>query len=241
MLSVQHITKSFEGKPILQDLTLYVPDRSTVSILGRSGSGKTTLLKILAGLTPPDSGSILLDHNDISTVPSGKRNIVYIYQESLLFPHLDVFENVAFGLRVRKLPADEINKRTRAMLRDLGLEDKLENKPHELSGGQQQRVSFGRALIVNPKILLLDEPFGNLDTATRGEMQSLFKRITKQYEITSVFVTHDLKEAILMGDQIGLLKNGGVRLYETKKEFIQDSDSGVKQERDFWQSITDED
>lgn len=238
VLSVRHITKSFGGQPVLRDVTLDVADHRTISILGRSGSGKTTMLKIIAGLTAPDDGTIWMNKHEIGQLSPRDRHIVYIYQESLLFPHLNVYENVAFGLRVRRLPEDEIHDLTQSMLKNLGLEAKAESMPDELSGGQQQRVSFGRALIINPGILLLDEPFGNLDSRTRQEMQSFFKSIAEQYAITSLFVTHDLKEAILMGDQIGLLKEGKVRIYETRDEFVKDSESGVREEQEFWQSLS---
>src|SRR5262249_13796668 len=153
----------------------------------RSGCGKTTLLKIIAGLLDPDSGAVFLQETNINGVPAHKRNIVYLYQEALLFPHLNVFENIAFGLRLRKMPEAIIHNRTMEMIRSLELEEQREKMPHLLSGGQKQRVSFGRALIINPLLLLLDEPFGNLDVGTRAGMQEFFRTVAQKFKITSIF------------------------------------------------------
>src|ERR1700704_2850707 len=189
------ISKAFGAEPVLADVSLAVDHHETVSVLGRSGSGKTTLLKIVAGLETADRGELRLDGRRLDGVPPQARGVVYLYQEPLLFPHLDVWENVAFGLRLRGVGGEELARRVQEMIASLELEDHARKRPHQLSGGQRQRVSFGRALIIQPALLLLDEPFGNLDAETRTGMQALFKRVAAAYRITSLFVTHDLKEA----------------------------------------------
>jgi len=236
-LEVKDITKSFEQESVLRDLSLNVSAHETLSVLGKSGCGKTTLLKIIAGILEADSGTALLNGKDVHQMVPHKRSAVYLYQETLLFPHMNVFDNIAFGLRVRKVSEEEIQQRTKEMIVNLELEGKTNQMPHELSGGQRQRVAFGRALVINPEVLLLDEPFGNLDVETRESMQKLFKRIAKKYEITSLFVTHDLKEAILMGDRIALMKRGKLKVYNSTEEFVQDAEAGVQDEIEFWNSL----
>jgi len=235
-LKIKNINKQFGQERVLQDLSFELAERRMLSILGRSGSGKTTLLRVIAGLEQPDTGEIWLDHQLMNAISPHQRNCVYIYQEPLLFPHLNVFENVAFGLRLRKVAELEIKKRVAEMLAELELSDQSKKMPHQLSGGQRQRVAFGRALIINPKVLLLDEPFGALDTETRQNMQQLLKRIVELHPITSIFVTHDLKEAIMMGDQIGMMEDGKLEIFEDKKAFI-DSNENVRGEIDFWKNL----
>ena len=237
MLEAIDIEKAYGTEQVLSGLNFKLAEHEMLSILGRSGSGKTTLLKILAGLEYPDGGQVLLQGKDMSPVPPHRRDIVYLYQEPLLFPHLDVFENVAFGLRLRKRPAAEVKKRVQEMLDNLELPEQARKMPGQLSGGQKQRVAFGRALIINPKVLLLDEPFGALDTETRNSMQELLKRIARDFAITALFVTHGLKEALVMGDRIGLMEKGQLKVFDTKKAFIEDTDTGVQAELDFWRRI----
>jgi putrescine transport system ATP-binding protein len=165
---------------VLDDVSLTLDERHTLSVLGRSGCGKTTLLKLLAGLHAPDRGRIVRRNVDVTTWPVERRDTVYIYQEPLLFPHLTVHENVAFGLRLRGTPETDVAVRVRHMLESLDLAPHHDKAPHQLSGGQKQRVSFGRALIVNPAVLLLDEPFSSLDAETREQMQGLFKRVAAE-------------------------------------------------------------
>jgi ABC-type sugar transport system ATPase subunit len=218
-------------------VTFTLAERHTLSVLGRSGCGKTTLLKALAGLHQLDEGSVHRRGQDITDVPVEKRDIVYLYQEPLLFPHLTVFENVAFGLRLRKVIASRIDRDVKHMLTSLDLVDQSDKAPHLLSGGQRQRVSFGRALIVSPSLLLLDEPFSSLDAETRTQMQALFKRVAAEYAITAIFVTHDLKEALLVGDVFASIRDGRFRAYASRQEFIEDPESGVRQEAGFWRSL----
>lgn len=240
MLSVSHLHKAFGPEVVLKDLSLELKTRHMLSILGRSGSGKTTFLRIIAGLETPDKGDIYWHEQRMNHVPPHQRNIVYLYQEALLFPHLSVFENIAFGLRLRKVAESEIKERVLQMIQDLELDGQKDKMPHQLSGGQRQRVSFGRALIVNPLLLLLDEPFGNLDVETRKRMQDFLKRIAETYQITAIFVTHDLKEAILMGDRIGYMRKGSLYLYEDVKEFVEDTRTEAANEIAFWKSVAGE-
>jgi ABC-type Fe3+/spermidine/putrescine transport system ATPase subunit len=239
LLKIEHLTKSFQSERVLCDLTFSLNEHHTLSIVGRSGCGKTTLLKIIAGLIHPDAGEIYLQDKKINAVPAHERNIVYLYQEPLLFPHLNVFENIAFGLRLRKQPEAEIQKKTNEMIQSLQLQDHARKMPHQLSGGQKQRVSFGRALIINPVLLLLDEPFGNLDADTRATMQEFLRNVVSQFQITSIFVTHDLKEAIVMADQIASMQNGTLQIYEDVDAFVADAKTGVKREIEFWESLNE--
>ncbi|MCF8243788.1 MAG: ABC transporter ATP-binding protein [Saprospiraceae bacterium] len=236
-LKINHISKTFGKEQVLQDLSFTLEAHRMLSILGRSGSGKTTLLKIIAGLEMPDSGTVELNGKTMNEVPAHLRNIVYLYQEPLLFPHLNAFENVAFGLRLRKLPETDIHQKTTEMLESLELGDQSKKMPGQLSGGQRQRVAFGRALIVEPQVLLLDEPFGALDTETRSAMQQLLKRMVATFKITTLFVTHDLKEALLMGDEMALMQGGILKKYETKAAFVQDARTGVGEEVAFWAAL----
>ena len=238
LLEVSHLVKSFGTDVVLSHVELTLAPAETLSILGKSGCGKTTLLKIIAGLVPADAGSLRLRGEPLDLLPASKRNIVYISQEPLLFPHLSVFENIAFGLRIRKLDKADVRAQVDQLAASLGLSDKLRSMPNELSGGQKQRVSFGRALIIQPQVLLLDEPFGSLDSHTRAEMQALFGQISREQQISSIFVTHDLKEAILIGDRIALMEKGMLKSYPDKNSFISDAGTGVQREMDFWKSLS---
>lgn len=236
-LTLQNISKQYNGKPVLKQIDCSIPSHITMSILGKSGCGKSTLLKIIAGLEQQDGGSIFLEQKDIGHKKPNDRNIVYLFQEPLLFPHLNVFENIAFGLRIRKFTSAEIKSKSGIMLQSLELEDHQQKMPHQLSGGQKQRVAFGRAVIINPPLILLDEPFSSLDVEIRAAMQQLYKRLAKQFNITAMFVTHDLKEALLMGDQIAYMENGLLQVFENKKDFINDNRTGVKNEVEFWNTL----
>jgi ABC-type sugar transport system ATPase subunit len=237
LLSVQNIKKTFGDADILRGCSFDLSHGTTLSILGKSGCGKTTLLKIIAGLLDDFEGDIFLDNKSINHKTPQTRNIVYLYQEPLLFPHLDVFDNVAFGLKLRKIDPSIIRQKTVTMLGELELSDQIHKMPHQLSGGQRQRVAFGRALIIEPKLLLLDEPFGALDAETRATMQQFFKKIADLHQISSIFVTHDLKEAVLVGDTLGFMENGRLKIYPSVSDFILDEKTGMQREIEFWKNI----
>ncbi|MEM6343288.1 MAG: ABC transporter ATP-binding protein [Bacteroidota bacterium] len=234
MIHCERLNKRFGSEQVLEEVSFSLAERETLSVLGRSGSGKTTLLKILAGLESADEGEILLKGQRINEQSPQERGIVYLYQEALLFPHLNVFENLAFGLRLRRTPSPEVKRAVEEMLARLGLSEQASKMPYQLSGGQKQRVSFGRALIINPKVLLLDEPFGALDVETRSSMQAFLKEVSLEYQITAIFVTHDLKEALLMGDRIGYMRAGKLDIYDSKEAFVQDPRTEAQSEIEFW-------
>jgi putrescine transport system ATP-binding protein len=236
-LNIQNLQKAFDGTPVLNGISLDLNARQTLAVLGRSGGGKTTLLKIVAGLLSADTGSIHLNGENLTQRPPQERGIVYLYQEALLFPHLNVFENVAFGLRLRHVAPADIQNRTEQMLVGLGLADHARKMPTALSGGQRQRVAFGRALIIQPRLLLLDEPFGALDVETRTQMQQLYRRVAQEQGITAIFVTHDLKEALVMGDRWGYLERGNLQIFNTLQAFADSEKTGVRQEIEFWKQL----
>lgn len=237
-LEIKNLTKSFGKQEIVSHLDIVLEAGKTLSILGKSGCGKTTMLKMIAGLETPDEGSVKLLNVLMNDLAPAKRGIVYLYQEDLLFSHLTVYENIAFGLRIKKKENAFVDREVTKMITELQLEGHANKKPHEISGGQRQRVSFGRAIITNPSLLLLDEPFGSLDAGTRKDMQKLFTRLSSTYNITSLFVTHDLKEAILMGDEIGLMRAGKLKIYKHQDDFMNDPETGVGAEIDFWEGLS---
>ena len=237
MIEVQGIHKRFQGEPVLRDIGFQLQAGQTLSVLGKSGCGKTTLLKALAGLLSPDGGSFRIDGQEMLGLPPERRGVVYLSQEPLLFPHLDVFENIAFGLRIRKVPAAEITARVTEMLARIGLSDHAHKRSEQLSGGQRQRVAFGRAIVIQPRVLLLDEPFGSLDAHTRAEMQALFMELRAAYASTCLFVTHDLREALALADQIGRMAAGRFEQFPDLGAFLHAEDTGIDQELAFWKHI----
>ncbi|TAE53001.1 MAG: ABC transporter ATP-binding protein [Bacteroidetes bacterium] len=238
MLNVSHLHKTFGSGQILRDISFSIAEREMLAVLGRSGSGKTTLLKILAGLESQTSGEIVMEGRQIQEVPPQNRGIVYLYQEPLLFPHLDVYENLAFGLRLRNTDKAMLHPQVEEMLSLLGLEGLAARMPGQLSGGQKQRVAFGRALLVKPRMLLLDEPFGNLDSETRRQMQDLLRKTTTAYQISGIFVTHDIREAMVMGDRLAYIHQGDLTCYDSREAFLQDPRTEAARERDFWLSLS---
>lgn len=211
IIELKNITMSFEGNTILDNLNLSVKDGEFVTLLGASGCGKTTTLRILAGFFEPDSGDVFFDGKRINGVPPYKRNINTIFQRYALFPHLNVYENIAFGLRVKKLPETEIRDRVQEMLKLVNLSGYEKRKVDRLSGGQQQRIAIARALVNQPKVLLLDEPLAALDAKLRKDMQNELRRIQRQLGITFIFVTHDQEEALSMSDTVVVMNEGKIQ------------------------------
>ncbi|QMU29936.1 ABC transporter ATP-binding protein [Adhaeribacter radiodurans] len=237
MLQVNNLFKTYANHPVLDQVSLELAPGQILAVLGRSGCGKTTLLKVMAGLLPAEAGTISWAEQNMDAVPVQNREMVYLFQEPLLFPHLSVFENLAYGLRVRKETEVAVQQKVSRMLEELELQEHAPKMPHQLSGGQRQRVSFGRAIIFLPRVLLLDEPFGNLDAQTRATMQTLFLRLAKKFNITALFVTHDVKEALLVGDRWAYMAAGKFQMYASKASFMDDPATGVREELAFWQAL----
>lgn len=211
VISLNNVVVSFDGETILNNINLNIKDKEFVTLLGPSGCGKTTTLRIIGGFIRPDSGSVMFEDKDITKLPPYKRNVNTVFQKYALFPHLDVFENIAFGLRVGKKSEDEIRKSVAEMLELVNLKGFEHRNIQNLSGGQQQRVAIARALINKPKVLLLDEPLGALDLKLRKDMQTELKRIQQSLEITFVYVTHDQEEALTMSDTVVVMKDGNIQ------------------------------
>ena len=211
LIDLKNITVSFDGEKILDDLSLYIRDGEFVTLLGSSGCGKTTTLRIIAGFIDPDEGQVFFDGQDMSGVPPYKREVNTIFQRYALFPHYNVFENIAYGLRVRKTPEPIIREKVEKMLRMVGLQGFEKRSVTKLSGGQQQRVAIARALVLEPKVLLLDEPLAALDLKLRKDMQNELKNIQKQLGITFIYVTHDQEEALSMSDTVVVMNKGKIQ------------------------------
>jgi sulfate transport system ATP-binding protein len=207
---LREITKSFGTFKVLDRVSIDVEDGGLVALLGPSGSGKTTLLRIIAGLEFPDEGLIEEDGEDITETHARQRGVGFVFQHYALFRHMSVFENIAFGLRVRKTPNAEVQARVEELLRLVRLEGLGGRKPAQLSGGQRQRVALARALAVRPKMLLLDEPFGALDAKVRVELRHWLRRLHDEIGMTSVFVTHDQEEAFELADEVVVMNHGSV-------------------------------
>ena len=207
-LELSHITKRFGDFTAVHDLNLTVADGEIVALLGGSGCGKTTTLRMIAGFTEATQGRVLVDGKDIGPLPAYKRNVGIFFQNYALFPHMNTFDNVAFGLKLKKLPKAEIERKVRAILGLVKLTGLEKRYPRELSGGQQQRVALARALVTQPSVLLLDEPLSNLDAKLRVEMQLEIKRIQRETGITTIIVTHDQEEAISLADRVVVMNAG---------------------------------
>ena len=218
IVSLRDIVVEFDGQRILDGLNLDIHDKEFVTLLGSSGCGKTTTLRLIAGFLEPNSGKVLLKGEDITGVPPYKRPVNTVFQKYALFPHLDVFENIAFGLRIAKVPAEEIEERVTEMLGVVSLKGFEHRKIPQLSGGQQQRVAIARALVNRPKVLLLDEPLGALDLRLRKDMQNELKRIQQQMGITFIYVTHDQEEALTMSDTVVVMDKGRIQQIGTPED-----------------------
>jgi multiple sugar transport system ATP-binding protein len=210
-LTLKNISKRFGKVSVLHDVNVHVEDGAFCVLLGPSGCGKSTLLNIIAGLTPQDSGSVLLDGHPVDYLAPRERDVAMVFQSYALYPHMTVARNIGFGLRMRGVARAEIAHKVRDVARLLGIQDLLERKPRELSGGQRQRVAMGRALVRQPKLFLFDEPLSNLDARLRANVRLELKQIHQQLRGTVVYVTHDQVEAMTLGDQIVVLHEGNVR------------------------------
>jgi len=208
IISMKDIFVEFDGEVILNHIDLDIKDKEFVTILGPSGCGKTTTLRIIGGFLEPDQGEVYFEGEKINGIPPHKRNVNTVFQKYSLFPHLNVFENVAFGMRIKKMPKDEIKKRVTEMLAIVDLKGYEKRSISKLSGGQQQRVAIARALVCDPKVLLLDEPLGALDLKLRKNMQWELKQIQQKTNTTFIYVTHDQEEALTMSDTIVVMNNG---------------------------------
>ena len=211
IIDLKNISVSFDGETIIDNMNLYIRDKEFITFLGPSGCGKTTTLRIIAGFQEPDSGDVIFDGKVINGVPPHKRQLNTIFQRYALFPHLNVYENIAFGLRLKKTPEKEIKEAVTEMLALVNLKGFERRNISSLSGGQQQRVAIARALVVKPRVLLLDEPLGALDLKLRKDMQVELKNIQKRLGITFIYVTHDQEEALSMSDTIVVMDSGVIQ------------------------------
>ena len=211
LVLLKNVSKEFDGVEVLSNINLYIRKNEFLTLLGPSGCGKTTLLRLLGGFETPTSGDILFDGKSIVNTPPYRRQLNTVFQRYALFPHLNVFDNVAFGLKIKKLPKEEIRQKVEEKLKLVGLAGYGKRTTDTLSGGQQQRVAIARALVNEPELLLLDEPLGALDLKFRKEMQLELKRMQKQLGITFVYVTHDQEEALSMSDTIAVIDNGRIQ------------------------------
>jgi sulfate transport system ATP-binding protein len=221
-IDVVGVSKSFGEHPVLRDVTLRIPEGELVALLGPSGCGKTTLLRIVAGLETPDAGEVLHRGEDVSSRPARERNVGVVFQHYALFRHMTVEENVAFALRVRRRPRAEIGSRVADLLRLVQLEGFRSRYPHQLSGGQRQRIALARALATEPRILLLDEPFGALDARVRDELRRWLRRLHDELHVTSVFVTHDQEEAFEVADRVVLMNAGRIEQVGTPAQVFEE-------------------
>ena len=232
LIRLRDLCMAYDNEPVLNNINLYINDKEFLTLLGPSGCGKTTTLRIIGGFVTPTSGDVLFDGVRINDVPPYKRQINTVFQKYALFPHLNVFENIAFGLRMQKrpdpsgpagkklvrIPEEEIRERVMEMLEVINLKGFENRKPDALSGGQQQRVAIARALVNRPKVLLLDEPLGALDLKLRKDMQIELKRIQQQVGITFIYVTHDQEEALTMSDTIVVMDKGSIQQIGTPED-----------------------
>lgn len=218
IIELKNVSKSYNSNVVLDDLTLCIKRNEFLTLLGPSGCGKTTTLKIIGGFETADNGEVLFDGSDISKLPPYMRQINTVFQKYALFPHMNVYENIAFGLKIKKLPKTEIDKKVKDALKLISLEGFEKRYVDSLSGGQQQRVAIARAIVNEPKVLLLDEPLGALDSKLRKDMQLELKKIQQKLGITFVFVTHDQEEALTMSDTIVVMNNGKIQQMGTPED-----------------------
>ena len=218
LIDLKNISKEFDGVTVLDNINLYIRKKEFVTLLGPSGCGKTTTLRIIGGFETPTTGEVLFEGRDIAQLPPYKRRVNTVFQKYALFPHLNVFENVAFGLRLKHLDEETIRTKVRDMLEVVGLKGFERRSISQMSGGQQQRVAIARSLVNEPEILLLDEPLGALDLKLRKEMQLELKRLQREMNITFIYVTHDQEEALTMSDTVVVMNGGVIQQVGTPEE-----------------------
>ncbi|MCT4606309.1 MAG: ABC transporter ATP-binding protein [Marinisporobacter sp.] len=219
LINLKDLTVSYDGKTdILEELNLQVEKGQLVSLLGPSGCGKTTTLRVIAGFIEPTKGQFIFDNKDYTNIPVHKRNFGLVFQSYALFPHLTVFENVAFGLKMRKMDKESITQDVKKILKVVNLEEYSTRYPKELSGGQRQRVAIARALVIQPDLLLLDEPLSNLDAKLRLNMRVEIRKLQKQLGITTVFVTHDQEECFSISDKVAVMNGGVIEQYDAPEK-----------------------
>jgi ABC-type Fe3+/spermidine/putrescine transport system ATPase subunit len=228
-LSIRNLTKIFRGKgervTALENVSIDIQEGELFTLLGPSGCGKTTTLRCIAGFEKPTGGKINFLDNDFTTIPPSRRNIGMVFQSYALFPHMSIFENVAYGLKIRKNPRREIEQKVDGILKLVGLDTTKQRKPSELSGGQQQRIALARALVYDPQLLLLDEPLSNLDAKLRVYMRGEIRRIQQRAKVTTLYVTHDQEEALSISDRIAVMHAGNVSQIGTPDEIYEDPNS----------------
>lgn len=224
MLQLEHIKKSFDGVTILDDINLEIKDGEIVSILGPSGCGKTTLLNLILGLVDCDGGKIMFDGEDLTNVPMEKRGFNIVFQDYALFPNLNVYKNITYGLRNH--PEISTEKEVEDMIHLLGLEEHLNKNIEQLSGGQKQRVALARTMVMKPRILLLDEPLSALDGVIKESIKDRIKTIAKEFNLTTIIVTHDPEEALTLSDRVMILNSGGIAQYGKPEEIIEAPSNG---------------
>ena len=218
IIELKNLCKSYDELTVLDNLSLNIKKNEFLTLLGPSGCGKTTTLKIIAGFEYADDGKVLFEGKDINNIPPYQRPVNTVFQKYALFPHMNIYENIAFGLKIKKMPKEEIDKKVKEMLKLVALEGYENRKIDSLSGGQQQRIAIARALVNEPKVLLLDEPLGALDLKLRQEMQIELKRMQQKLGITFIFVTHDQEEALSMSDTIIVMNKGKIQQMGTPED-----------------------
>ena len=224
-IKLVNLNKSFNNKTVLNNINLEVKEGEIISLLGPSGCGKSTTLKIIAGILEFDKGDILFNDNSIKNTTTKNRNVGIVFQEYLLFPHMTVYENIEFGLKMKKIKKSNRDKKVKELIELVKLKDYHNKYPSELSGGQKQRVAIARTLAVNPQVLLLDEPFSNLDINLRQEMREFVSTLQKELKVTTILVTHDKEEALMMSDKIAVMVNGQIKQFDTPSNLYEKPNS----------------
>ena len=215
-VTLKNLVKSYDGKKnIIDNIDLEIRDKEFIVLVGSSGCGKSTILRLISGLEDITKGQILIDNKVVNNVHPKDRDISFVFQSYALYPHMSVYDNIAFGLKMRKYDKATIDKKVREVTKSLNLEDLLDRKPRQLSGGQRQRVALGRAIVRSPKVFLMDEPLSNLDANLRVQMRSEIKKLHKNLQTTFIYVTHDQTEALTMGDRIVILDKGNIQQVDT--------------------------